>query len=261
MLHVSVREAGPVATLSGAILLYGTSGRQEEDSYQFATVHSVRPINGRPEVQPGRLLTERDLVGITTSITETAETRATHWIDPGVLAKGHDRIVWWTPPGVRPMVFEKSSYNSKTFSAAASSPVPGLIWLAMPGKGLYLYAVKGEERPTQATDLYQAPFFNVWGSGKVCIGTANLPTEEMKWLTSAWEKTFFGSRFTHPNFTQKDRLIKGVEPCGFWKRMLAKPAKSFPEDKLVQVPLRVEHLLESTLLDRLGAQPRPTGEF
>lgn len=263
MLEVSIGESGEAATLSGAILLYGgiPEGRHALRGTKFATVHDVAVIDGRPEIMAGRLLTERDLATVAKGVAAATESIATHWIDPWVLAKGQDRLIWWTAPCTRPMFFEQSSYNKETFTGSAVCPVPGLVWVAMPGNGLYVYAVKGPHRPDQRTKLYQAPFFNVWGRGKVCVGNATLPSQEEKWETAAWERTFFGSRFTHPNFGEKDRLTKGVSPTKFWKEMVADPTEAFPEKRLVQIPLTVGDLLDRTLLDRLGKLPTPKGEF
>lgn len=255
MLQLSVTESGHSATLSAAILLYG------DNRTTYATVHEVKPIKDRPEIMPGRLVTEADLVALAKDLSSGAEAIATHWIDPGVLAKGQDRLIWWTPPGKRPMFFQASGRNNDTFTGSAVCPVPGLVWMAMPGHGLYVYAIKGALRPDQQTQLYQAPFFNVWGRGRVCIGSAFLPTEEKKWSSEAWEQTFFGSRFTHPNFSEKNRLIQGASPTKFWKGMVGKPAEAFPEQKLVQMPLMVADLLDRMLLDTLAKLPKPKGEF
>lgn len=257
MLSFGVSERGASATMRSAILLYGG----EDRSTGFATVHDVDDHNGRPTIMPGRLLQEADLAEMIKGIATAKASAETVWLDSRVLAKGPDRVIWWSAPGKRSMFFEKSSYNAKTFDGGAVCPVPGLIWMAMPSNGLYVYAFKGDGRPGPDTKLWQAPLFNIWGSGKVCVGSARLPSIEQQATLEAWEQTVFGSRFTHPNFTQKDRLIKGAEPASFWKRMVAKPAEAFPREKLVGVPLTIADLLERQVLDRLKAMPRPTGEF
>lgn len=264
MLDISVSESGRTASLTGAILLY----TQERDHYgdnaslvTYATIHDVAQIKGRPEIVPGRLLTQKDLQTMATSIEESHQEATSQWFDPGMLARSGDRMIWWTPPAMRPMFFKKSHHNAKTFDGSAVCPTPGLVWMAMPGCGLFVYAIKGPNRPTKETQLYQAPFFNVWGRGQVCIGTASLPADETKWEPQAWEKTLFGSHFTHPNFAQPDRLILGEDPAAFWKKMIKRPAKRFPEDRLVQIPVVAGDLIDRLALDKLNALPRPQGEF
>lgn len=273
MLETSIREMGGVAQLSGAILMY--SGQEVEynggypsgSAVAHCTVHKVAQIKGRPEIMPGRLMTQADLQTLVGSLVAAEQSLLNaQWIEDCILAKGRDRTIWWTPPGKRSMFFAYTANPAKAFEGHAVCPVPGLVWIATGsnagGQGsLYVYAYKGKDRPSKATQLYQAPFFNVWSQGRVCIGSAQLPSSEQNGSTDAWERTFFGSRFTHPNFTAKDRLTHGIDPVSFWKGQVAKPAAAFPEKRLVQMPLVVDDLLDSMLFDRLAKLPKAQGEF
>lgn len=260
MLQTHVSDSSQAATLTGAILLYGGDSRSVV-SGSFATVHLVEIIKGRPEILPGRPMMEADLVTIATTLAAAKEAISTTWLDPSMLARGADRMIWWTPPGLRPMFFKKSDMVKTTFDGNAVCPVPGLVWMAMPGEGLYVYAVKGKERPVISTQLFQAPLFNIWGRGKVCVGNAQLPQDGERNNPLAWEKVIFGSYFTHPNFSEPDRLVKGISPSSFWKGMVAMPPAEFPENRLVKLPLTLGELLERTLMDKLNKLPRPKGEF
>ena len=256
MLNIGVTEAGQSATLNAAVLCYGN-----REGTVYATVHPVEAVLGRPNIMPGRLLTESDMAALVKGVSSARAGVMTQWLDTSVLGKGPDRMIWWTPPGKRPMFFEQSTYNKKTFDGGAVCPVPGLVWMLLAPKTLYVYAVKGDARPEKETKIWQAPLFNIWGRGQVCFGNTQLPGEEDALNTKAWEQTVFGSRFTHPNFTEADRLIKGVNPVNFWKRMVASPLDAFPENRLVGLPLTVGDLLELNILDRLNKLPKPKGEF
>ncbi len=260
MLQTQVADSAKAAALTGAILLYG-GNRNRTTEAGFATVHDVELIEGRPEIQPGRLMMEQDLVTIAQSLSAAKDAISTRWIDPALLATGGDRMIWWTPPGNRAMFFQTSTHIKGTFDANAVCPVPGLVWVAIYGEGLYVYAVKGASRPTQETPLFQAPLFNIWGRGKVCVGSAQLPQDGELQDPAAWEKVIFGSYFTHPNFSEPDRLVKGIKPTTFWRGMVDKPPSDFPEKRLVAVTLKVADLLERTFLDVLGRMKKPKGEF
>jgi PRTRC genetic system protein B len=260
MLESRVADSEKAASLKGAILLYG-GDRNNGVAAAFATVHDVETIAGRPEIMPGRLMMERDLVTIAENLAAAKDAIATRWIDSSLLATGGDRMIWWTPPSKRPMFFQTSPHVKGSFDGHAVCPVPGLVWVAMYGEGLYVYAVKGAARPTPDTSLFQAPLFNIWGRGKVCVGSAHLPKDGERQDPTAWEKVIFGSYFTHPNFSEPDRLVKGIKPTTFWKNLVAAPPNAFPEKRLVPMDLKVEHLLERTLLDRLGRIRKPKGEF
>jgi PRTRC genetic system protein B len=99
----------------------------------------------------------------------------------------------------------------------------------------------------------------VWSDGKVCSGNATLPEEDQRNDRDAWERFFFGSHFTHPNFSQKDRLTLGVEPCAFWQKQLNRPTKAFPESVLVDINLTVNDLLALDFYER--PHVRALGEF
>lgn len=258
MIDVHVRSHSQSASLAGAILLYGGDSHEEA---AFATVHKVDGVNGRPTVMPGRLLLQSDLAAMMRGFSNARSALETVWLDARVLAKGPDRMIWWSPAGKRPMFFEASSHNNKTFSGGAVCPVPPMVWMAIQGEGLFVFACKADSRPALDTQLYQAPLFNIWGRGKVCWGNAKPPQVASANDPEAWEQALFGSRFTHPNFTEKGRLIKRGTPTSFWSRMVTGPAETFPLAQLVTVPLKVGDLLDRDIVAKLNAWPKPKGEF
>lgn len=259
MIETNVRTKAPdTSVLSGAILLYtGSKGSQTS----FATVHQIQMMGEVPQIMPGRPMTEADKSELYEGLNDKACVAGVKWIPTSVLAQGPGRMIWWTPPMKRSMFFKKSSMNKGTFDGRNVCPVPGMVWAAVSGQGLYVYAVKGADRPTEKTALFQAPLFNVWSSGKVCSGNASQPKGDQAFEPEAWEKFFFGSEFSHPNFTQRNRLIKGQQATSFWSKMVKEPSESFPDKALVPVDLRVEDLLSPVFLDKLASWPRAQGEF
>lgn len=68
--------------------------------------------------------------------------------------------------------------------------------------GLYVYALKKDDRPTEKTILLRAPFHNVADDGKVCLGNANIKKPMDRGFASAikyWEDIFWLSEFAHLN--------------------------------------------------------------
>lgn len=257
MLSFNVDARQDTLRLSGAILTYGA----DPNASSIATVHTVREVEGRATLMPGRLITESDLVNLAEGVAGSTRALTTEWLEARMLARGTDRMIWWSGPGKRAMFFEKSSYNSTTWEGQGVCPLPGLVWMAKQNEGLFVFAFRGDGRPGQDTELYQAPLYNVWGRGKVCVGSAKLPTGSLFGDLDAWEKVIFGSRFTHPNFSEPNRLVHGVNPVKFWKSMVTSPPAEFPAKRLVKVPLKVGDLLERDVVDRLNAWPKPSGEF
>lgn len=103
---------------------------------------------------------------------------------------GHERYVWYNPPGRRMMYFTKGlNLENELYH------VPGVLY-AVTGTTLDIYAFKGKK---PAGKLYQAPFFNVTGAA-VCLGNARLEYPESPDyddLLQYWEKRFWMTEFSH----------------------------------------------------------------
>jgi PRTRC genetic system protein B len=93
-------------------------------------------------------------------------------------------------------------------------------------------ALAGNERPTPATSLYLAPYWNVSNNGSVCLGTTKVPRDVSVKSLTRWEEAFFESEFTHANASTS----LTTHPAGFiglWKSLIGK--KKFPVDYLCDV--------------------------
>lgn len=131
--------------------------------------------------------------------------------------KGHEKYVWYNPPGRRRMFF-RESLNI----ANGEFNLPGIIYVAERNK-LDVYAFKGE-KPNETDRLYLAPYFNVTGSS-VCLGNSSLsvpqnPTFD-EWL-EYWEKLFWMSEFSH--------LGGGVNPTKSNLVIVTEKARNHPFD-------------------------------
>jgi PRTRC genetic system protein B len=256
MIEHNVYGASSNMGLVGAILLYrGMNTKRQETT--FATVHSVDGESARPIIRPGRPMTESDLTLIHNQLVESkAVENATRWHDNTVLASGRDRIIWWTPASTRTMYFKPTKADlEQGMKTSAKCPTPALVWMRT-SESLYLFALKQNERPTQDTELFQAPFWNVWETARVCVGSAKSPDSQSEWDTNAWERMFFESNFTHPNIHGKGRLISGKDPWQFWKTMSNRPKKVFPVEVLISKKLTVAKLMSVDIESQLNAAGR-----
>jgi PRTRC genetic system protein B len=255
MMKLEVSNEGDSYELTAAVLIY----TNKQQHHAFATKHSVEGFAGRPIIRPGTPFTNQDYAALVKALAPADQPKM-QWNDPRLLARGLGRMVWWSPPKKRSLFFKKSTYNNNTFDGRGVCACPGLVFMVLE-RSLYLFAFKGEQAPTKETKLYQAPFFNVWSRGEVCVGNADRPRDDQREDLDAWERMFFGSHFTHPNFAQKDRLTVGVNPIGFWQAQLAKPSATFPEKVLYDLQLTVSDLLSVELQQKLAALPVAQGEF
>lgn len=253
-MKVTIERADTSYKLSSAVLIY----KSKSSGQAYASVHDVQEITGKPVIRPGVPLTEEGYLSLVGSL-KPEDKPVVQWMDKSILAKGMDRVVWWKPPGTQPLFFKMSPAVEGTFTGHALCALPGLVFMVM-NKRLFVYAFKGDQRPTPETQLHQAPFFNVWAKGEVCSGNAIKPEEANRLNPVEWEKFFFGSNFTHPNFREKDRLLLGVDPIKYWKKQLQNPRAKFPEKHLVGLNLKAGDLLALDLKTKLDAI-RARGEF
>ncbi len=103
---------------------------------------------------------------------------------------GHERYVWYNPPGRRMMYFTESlNLEDEMYH------IPGVLYVVSDNT-LDIYAFKGR-RPSGK--LYKAPFFNVTGA-RVCLGNANPEypgSPGYEDIQQYWEKRFWMTEFSH----------------------------------------------------------------
>ena len=226
-MKVQCNDSAP--KLISAVLFYGSTDGQGQN---FATVHPVRfDDQCIPVICPGTPATK---VALLEAIRELVDDRMEPEIFPEhLLAKGTNHLVWYRPATKRTLWFKFEDEDE----CSAHVPIPALLWLANPLKGeCSVFALCDSARPDGNTLLYQAPFFNVWGTGKVCTGNALVPKGSNALIPENWEKMFFSSWFTHPNVNSLVRHRAGS--YDFWKQRINGKYRVFPKAKLVPLKRR-----------------------
>lgn len=124
------------------------------------------------------------------------------------------RVIWFTESANRDLLFID---NLEIPSGKAN--VPAMVWVA-DKDSLNVYAMAKSQRPTGDTRLYNAPFFNVYESGNVCLGTVQVGIKDSTSLEEfilRWEQSFFGSYFSHLNTVHE--VIRG-NAVSLWKKLI-----------------------------------------
>lgn len=229
-------------TLSAAVLIYNQKTRSGGEKQGFVSIHDIGERDGAAVVLPGVPATRQALRSAMQSL--MAEKFVPEILPAHVLSKGHDHLVWYRLPCKRKVWFKCDKLGGEV---SAEVPHPGIVFIAIDDE-LHLFAYKGKDRPDASTQLFMAPYFNVWSPGKVCIGNCDHPKGDAALDAGAWESMFYNSWFTHPNVQKLVKARKGA--YAFWKELLDGKHEKFPQAALL--PLDVT--LGDAFAKVMGAQ-------
>lgn len=226
--------------ITHAVLLHG-GFRGGQRGKRFATLHEVDTgKDGRPMISAGVVASRSSLELVMGDLSGRV---TLEFIDERILALSANAVVWWRKPSSARVWFNTRE-SSKLKGRTGVVPQPGLVF-AVTESGWFVWAVQGDQRPDPATALFQAPYMNVWSGGRICSGQAKLPTGIGPDVCSAYEESFWSSRFTHANIHTPKLLTAwkgGIE--ALWCSLLDGKHKSFPLQALVPLHMNVEQLLK-----------------
>ena len=213
-----------VYELAHAILVY----KERNSEPVFASVHDVKTSKqGVAKIEAGTPVSKTALLKMMQALVPEDYAPA-ELFDSHILAKGSDHLAWYCEPQKRQVWFKNEQLGN---DVTAHTDHPGLVFIISKGKW-YVFAVKGNQRPSAATQLYVAPYLNVWEGGHICTGNIEMPKGAMRFMTEAWEEAFFRSYFTHPNIHEKGALTKyrgGI--FSLWRALMK--GRAFPAASLV----------------------------
>lgn len=200
--------------------------------------------DGVPRVQGGYPLTLEQLSQMMLGIQGGAPTRVVLPANVIMWDGLGKRVAWWVESGRRRIWFSPKRRPEMRHVSRNRVMHPPLLLIADPGH-LQVYALAENQRPTANTQLFQAPYPNVYDTGGVCAGGVAWPrTLDLERLAD-WEQAWFDSEGTFPT-APRLTLYPGGH-CALWEAMLT--AEEFPSESLV--PLGI------TVLDAINHDERP----
>lgn len=238
-MNISVESSELHYTLETAVMIY----RARNNEAPFITVHSVEPTEtsgSLPQLGAARPIDRRFVRSLARSL---AGRKTTVQILPeNVLACTDELLLWWLPASRRAMYFETTKReDEESIASVNGTPIahPPLVFL-VDRNGLTVRALPTDKRPTDATPLMIAPYWNVFAQGRVCLGSMKHPRTLSVSAIPGWEDGFFDSRFNHPNTPLLTRFKGGI--VALWKS-LADSHESYPLDMLVPAKQTLADLL------------------
>jgi len=216
-----------------ALLIY--AGNSDARGGSFVTLHDVQG-ESTPTLGPAQRLSTAFLASLANNLQRNVGVEI---LPENVLARTNDMFMWWTPAQMRPMFFGSPDGKMAALNGL-SFPQPALVFLAHEHT-LSVRALKTSRRPAANTELYVAPYWNVYEDGSICLGSTPIPTSPSVSTIPQWERAFFQSEFTHPNGAQRITAHKGGF-AGLWEAIAGKD--QFPVRYLVDAKQTLAAFIE-----------------
>ena len=220
-----------------ALVVYNSLAENRVYVEAYDIDENGKPINAHP-------LSVKETIGLAEVLNSCSEVNNDFLINQGLLPEKilhvNSKIgfaIWYTSQQKINLLFKED-----LAIPSGETSVPAMIWKATKNS-LSVYATKETNRPTEATKLYYAPFFNIHENGNVCMGTVNIEIDKSCCLEDfihAWEDYFFSSYFAH--------LIGSYSPTKgnivqLWKG-LAGTNKHFPIEVLIKNGQQLTDILQ-----------------
>lgn len=153
-------------------------------SITHASWHEV--VNG--VILEGKPLSETTLKRALESLNKNSKGLDKKILPGNVLYHSPEEMIFFTPAMVKPHLYK---------GGGQLRPNPPLLW-QVKSKQLRLFALGSDQRPSEDSKIYHAPYFNTTPQG-VCTGDVKLPQEVSPHNQEAYIEGFFHSVFTHPS--------------------------------------------------------------
>lgn len=217
-----------------ALVFYQTNGASKDTYVEYFDMDKDgNPINAHP-------LSLREANQLAKAMKTTKEEKEPCLKPDGIIG---NHVLHLNPQKRTAIWFTKGTQRELYFTENLGIPkgaacVPPMLWAAM-RNNLYVFALKSNRRPTARTTLYNAPFFNVYEDGNVCMGTVDVrikKTASLEEFTAAWENYFFNSYFSH--LMQDYNPVNG-NCVSLWEQLIH-TGEAFPKGILKQSPITLK---------------------
>ena len=224
-----------------ALVFYQNDERNKDTYVEYFDINkNGNPINAHP-------LTEREAKELVKALTiNTQKEKSQDFLKPKSILptnilqinpNENGSVLWFTKSMKRQLFFTE---NLEIPNGTAE--VPAMLWLANK-RSLKIFALSSNRRPTEKSELFYAPFFNVYENGNVCMGTVDVHIQNstsLEEFIEKWEDYFFNSYFSH--LMNEHNPING-NCVSLWKSLI-NTEKQFPKEALKNANRTLKNLLQ-----------------
>lgn len=234
------QDFGKLYHPTSALVFFQTNERIKETYVEYFDMDkNGNPINAHP-------LTEKEAKTLVKALnTKTQKEKSKDFLKPkGILPTNilqinpseNGSVLWFTKSMKKQLYFTENLEISN-----GRAEVPAMLWFANK-RSLKIFALSSNQRPTEKTPLFYAPFFNVYENGNVCMGTVDVHIQNstsLEVFIKNWEDYFFNSYFSH--LMNEHNPIKG-NCVNLWKSLI-NVDKPFPKEALKKANRTLKSLI------------------
>ena len=235
------QDFGKLYHPTSALVFFQTNERIKETYVEYFDMDkNGNPINAHP-------LTEKEAKTLVKALnTKTQKEKSKDFLKPkGILPTNilqinpseNGSVLWFTKSMKKQLYFTENLEISN-----GRAEVPAMLWFA-DKRSLKIFALSSNQRPTEKTPLFYAPFFNVYENGNVCMGTVDVHIQNstsLEEFIKNWEDYFFNSYFSH--LMNEHNPING-NCVNLWKSLI-NVEKPFPKEALKKANRTLKNLLQ-----------------
>jgi PRTRC genetic system protein B len=224
----------------GALLIY-KADKEMNNSGVYVEAYDIgvrgNPINAHP-------LSVRESMALAKALDVSQELGRSFLRPKGLMPTevlhinpDNNGFVVWQTPAMNANLF----FKGELCLPDGSYPIPAMIWKADREK-LSVFAFKDKDSLSPDTPLYDAPYFNLYDDGKVCMGDVRISFKEVSCLEEfmeRWQQYFFNSKFSHLIKTRSP--VKGSIIQLY--QSLAGKKRKFPQSSLMKNSYTLKKLI------------------
>jgi len=195
MMNDITENFGTLYHPKSALVFYQTKGMNSDTYVEYFDMDkNGNPINAHP-------LTVREANQLAKALKTAKEEKEPCLKSDRIISNAilhidptQNKVIWFTKAMQRELSFTENLGIPKGIAN-----IPPMLWIANKNS-LSVFALGSNRRPKENTKLYNAPFFNIYENGNVCMGTVDIQIKKIASLeefTIAWESYFFNSYFSH----------------------------------------------------------------
>lgn len=186
----------------------------ESGTSNIVTMHDIAKKEGeRFALQSGKTVEVKEVIASLEPHKESEERKQKGvWCDR-LLYLSEQKMIWFRPAHKRQIIFTAPKLKHLT---GKELTMPNTLFCASSKGRLSVFSYAGCYRPLVMSELYHAPYPNIYDNGSLCTGSVKFPDEIHADDYMKWEDLFFESSFSHDQWvdywTGENTELKRHEP-------------------------------------------------